>query len=1492
MDIICLFIFSIIYFVFFRAFGARVLSAKAILAQLSSLFELSDNKAREATMELAKELYKFIGAEPLKLCLVDIRSAQKKDLEEYFEKEPSGLVKPTRFTRSALAKAQESQRDDNEEEEEEEMDAFNLIQPVNVMDKINENFFELIESKKWKERQEQIDLLASIVNAPRITPSSDLGKIFRVVKKVIAKDVNMMIVAKAVECVGFFAIGLRNDFTQPAKIMVPPLLERLKEKKPFVLNALHTTLDALYHNSIILSDIIEDICNVITTHKLATVRTETLKFLLRSLKEPSKRLKGKSPVSKNDVKLIARACIQAMDDSSGDVRDLAAETLGTLTGIVGERVTQPYLAKLDGVRLKKVKSCIPEQVTPVVLPEKIIISKKELETMANKKQPASSASRLSGTPKKPTATKRVQTKPVSSSPARSGNARVVKPVRGGSSLSKPTKPTSSSASASSSSTQQQKKPQTSNSQSSKPQTSTKPKQPSIPVPQNDIDSFDYKRLLSEEEAQVDIEELLTETVIEQVNDRQWQTRQSGVEIICKMVNRLIDDNQLVKYSDILVRQLISKPGFKETNFNVMNCVFDVLILIIKSNSKLSKGAAAEIIEGSTLKLADVKSKTQANDCLTSLVENSSISERFVIDHVVKHSIGHRNPKIIIESLAWIENTISDYGIFDLDIRSIVNFCKDSYQNTNPHVRTNATNLLVLLRRYVGPAVRDLLKDVKSAILVTIDKEFEKVASLPAITPNKKLSTTQKQSQTSVTQNVTDSTNDNRAPSKEENPIDEQKSFSKSITTDLLDQLHDKDWKERKQGLIFVQTLLHRYSKIPLSTSLLHALTERLGENNGSLLLLTLNIFESLIPAVGSIIEKNLSFVPGLLKCLGDSKKPIVSSALHCLEILSKQVPMKSLIEFFPPAMETPAGLQILQFLIQESSNCDSSSLEQLILPTLNELTNRSQEVRQAATSFTNILITKLSYEDIFGQTKNLRPAIQKNVIASLEKLAPPRSNNTQTTQNKQQQHQDVPVQQSSSTSSSTQKKQQDNPPQANVQHVDKNMNEQVDDDHSKDFISKQTFDEWCKILQSKKSSRCIQVLKLVCSNIEQDHIPIADADTLIFQLHQLTNYIFKENPINVRFCKYILRTWQVIFSKKLFINAISVKPLKSIIRQILLELQNEQLSVMGENGKQIVQALYNAVLLILNNYDRSDVIVLFLELLHSSLVESTHDEKYIECLVKCLLKLAKTLGATIHTLDLEKILIGLNDFFSNTPKHDELSSKPHRMIKTILNEIVRLEGAKLQKHLDNAIPDNQDQAPVCVYAQQFFQAQQQSGIHSSSSSSSSDSNESKNNTNQESVDESPSSSLSVEDKQKLLEIFKKVRSKDPKQTDSALMELYQFQKLNPSINFAPFLERTSKPFRDFITESLDKIKNQEESPKSNESNNNIPAVVENQISSKPKVINSNIPSPQLQRQQTTRDADGDVDMDLQNTTIPKKITPDRSKENTGKIIIFFYFLNF
>ena len=60
-------------------------------------------------------------------------------------------------------------------------------------------------------------------------------------------DANVVCVAVAANCIEALALGLRTDFGKYRSIVVPPLLERTKEKKPSVLDALSGALDATFH---------------------------------------------------------------------------------------------------------------------------------------------------------------------------------------------------------------------------------------------------------------------------------------------------------------------------------------------------------------------------------------------------------------------------------------------------------------------------------------------------------------------------------------------------------------------------------------------------------------------------------------------------------------------------------------------------------------------------------------------------------------------------------------------------------------------------------------------------------------------------------------------------------------------------------------------------------------------------------------------------------------------------------------------------------------------------------------------------------------------------------------------------------------------------------------------------------------------------------------------------------------------------------------------
>lgn len=96
------------------------------------------------------------------------------------------------------------------------------------------------------------------------------------------------------------------------------------------------------------SDIVEDVV-MASKHKNPQVKEGTLKFICRCLKET------REGPGKGDIKPLSDALAAQTGDSFEPVRAAAAEGLGLMMKIVGERAFGPVLEGLDDMRKAKVR---------------------------------------------------------------------------------------------------------------------------------------------------------------------------------------------------------------------------------------------------------------------------------------------------------------------------------------------------------------------------------------------------------------------------------------------------------------------------------------------------------------------------------------------------------------------------------------------------------------------------------------------------------------------------------------------------------------------------------------------------------------------------------------------------------------------------------------------------------------------------------------------------------------------------------------------------------------------------------------------------------------------------------------------------------------------------------------------------------------------------------------------------------------------------------
>ncbi|XP_040572755.1 cytoskeleton-associated protein 5 [Lepeophtheirus salmonis] len=340
-----------------RAFGTKVIKVSPLLKSGIPLLDHRDKGIREECKKLIIESYRWVG-EIMKTQLTALKPVQLTELETEFEKlENVGKAKPARFIRSQQALSLVAGDEDNgdvngcvgtADSEEEAIDPYDLIEPVDILSKIPKNFFELVEEKKWQARKEALDTLLPLTKTPKIVPG-DFNELVLVLKKVISKDTNVIIVGIAAQCIAGISKGLRLSFKQGAVILLPACLEKFKEKKTTVVSGLQEAVDAMY--PILGIETIQEDVLASLKHKTPAVNAESAKYLARCFAKCPALLVSNKKLLKSYITVL----LEKLSVSDPSVRDSSSEALGVLMKFLGESSMMKFMPDLDNIKLSKIK---------------------------------------------------------------------------------------------------------------------------------------------------------------------------------------------------------------------------------------------------------------------------------------------------------------------------------------------------------------------------------------------------------------------------------------------------------------------------------------------------------------------------------------------------------------------------------------------------------------------------------------------------------------------------------------------------------------------------------------------------------------------------------------------------------------------------------------------------------------------------------------------------------------------------------------------------------------------------------------------------------------------------------------------------------------------------------------------------------------------------------------------------------------------------------
>uniref|UniRef100_G3PLZ9 Cytoskeleton associated protein 5 n=1 Tax=Gasterosteus aculeatus aculeatus TaxID=481459 RepID=G3PLZ9_GASAC len=907
-------------------FGSKIVTLKPIVKILCKQFESREKAVRDEVKLLAVEIYKWIR-DALRPPLQNINSVQLKELEEEWVKLPSSPPKQTRFLHSQQdlkAKFEQHQahgeQSDGEDEEETvvAVDPYELLEAVEILSKIPKDFYDKIEAKKWQERKEAVEAVEALTKNPKLE-NGDYGDLVRALKKVVGKDANVMLVSAAAKCLAALASGLRKKFGTYAGQVVPTILEKFKEKKPQVVQALQEAIDAIFLTTT-LQNLSEDILGVMD-NKNPSIKQQASLFLARSFRHCTQ---GTLP--KSVLKPLCAALIKQVNNSAPEVRDAAFEALGTAMKVVGEKAVNHFLSDLDKLKLDKIK----ESADKVELPG----GKKAAAVGGGaKKAPAKTPSLAEAPPKSSGQPKKTQTG------ASSAASKRCKPtaVAGGKTKKSP-------------------------------------------------DSKEFTEgELSMEVCEERAAGVLPASCLQQLDSANWKERLASMEEFQKAVETL-DRTEIP--CQALVKMLAKKPGWKETNFQVMQIKLHVVALIAQ-RGQFSKTSASVVLDGLVDKVGDVKCGGNSKEGLTAIGEACSLL--WTAEQVMSIAFAQKNPKNQAETLNWLANAMKEFGFAGINVKGFINNVKTALGATNPAVRTAAIALLGVMFLYMGARLRMFFEDEKPALLVQIDAEFEKMQGQSPPAP---IRFTKKSGEEEEGDEGEDQEEDGAAAAQDIMDFLPRTDISDKITCDLLSKIGDKNWKIRKEGLDETAAIISEAKFITANIGDLPlALKARLSDSNKILVQQTLSILQQLSTAMGPGLKQHVKALGfPVITVLGDSKANVRAAAMTTLQAWVEQTGMKEWLEGEDLSEELKKENP---FLRQEVLGWLAEKLPALravpgdlmtCVPQLYScLEDRNGDVRKKAQDALPTFMMHLGYDKMDKAAGKLKTASRDQVVGMLEK---------------------------------------------------------------------------------------------------------------------------------------------------------------------------------------------------------------------------------------------------------------------------------------------------------------------------------------------------------------------------------------------------------------------------------------------------------------------------------------------------------------------------
>ncbi|KAJ8023557.1 Cytoskeleton-associated protein 5 [Holothuria leucospilota] len=296
------------------------------------------------------------------------------------------------------------------------------------------------------------------------------------------------------------------------------------------------------------------------------------------------------------------------------------------------------------------------------------------------------------------------------------------------------------------------------------------------------------------------------SVEDQCVNKVWKARLNGYEEAVKLFKKLGNEKspEYSKYAGLLKKfALDSNAVAQEKGLDA--------ILAFQENAALAPKTCGEVssaVVTKCLNSARAKTKEKGKEILMMYIE---LEKQEQVMEEVMNGLSNKQPKIVAACTLVIKEAVRDFGSKVINVKPIVKAIPKLLEHSDKTVREEAKQLAVEVFRWIGPAIKPSLQNIKPVQLKELEDEFEKLPKKPP----KQARFLKSQQDLKAKAEAAGGGDDDESGSEEEedaapavDPFDllEPEEILSKLPKDFYESMEAKKWQTRKAALETIQPL--------------------------------------------------------------------------------------------------------------------------------------------------------------------------------------------------------------------------------------------------------------------------------------------------------------------------------------------------------------------------------------------------------------------------------------------------------------------------------------------------------------------------------------------------------------------------------------------------------------------------------------------------------------------------------------------------------------